>query len=461
MKKILLAVALLSPLTKTSVFAQADYQADSVFIRKIFNTALSEGKSYEMLKTLTQDVGPRLSGSAGAAKAVEYTRDVMKQLQFDNVFLQNVMVPHWVRGAKEQGAIVIGKQKISVPIAALGGSVATAKEGLKARVIEVKTFQELRDLGTEKVKGKIVFFNRPMDPTRLNTFEAYGGAVDQRGAGPSEASKMGAVGCIVRSMTTRLDDIPHTGSMRYASGAPIIPAAAISTNAAELLSKTLKEKPETEFYFKQNCETLPDAPSHNVIGELKGVKTPAEYMVVGGHLDSWDFAQGAHDDGSGCVQSIEAVRLLKVLGYKPNNTLRAVMYINEENGLKGGIAYADSAKSKNEKHVAAIESDRGGFTPLGFGIVGTPAQKAKIMGWQKLFSAYGIHELGVGGGGADIGPLGPQGTVLLGLIPDSQRYFDYHHASNDSFDKVSKRELELGAASMAAMLYLLDKYGVN
>jgi len=461
MKKTITSILVCLTGVSAPLMAQSDYKTDSIFISKIFNTALSEGKCYEVLRHLTQDVGSRLSGSAGAAKAVEYTRDVMTGEKFDNVFLQNVMVPHWVRGAKEQGYIVSGKQKINVPIAALGGSVSTPKEGIKAKVIEVKNFQELRDLGVEKVKGKIVFFNRPMDPTRLNTFVAYAGAVDQRGAGPTEAAKMGAIACIVRAMTTRLDDVAHTGSMRYASGAPMIPAASISTNASELLSKMLKEKPETEFYFKQNCETLPDAKSHNVIGELKGSKSETQYIVAGGHLDSWDFAQGAHDDGSGCVQSIEAVRLLKVLGYKPNNTLRAVMYMNEENGLKGGIAYADSAKSKKEKHLAAIESDRGGFIPLGFGVVGTPAQKAKIVSWSDLFAPYGLHEIGPGGGGADIGPLGQQGTVLLGLIPDSQRYFDYHHADNDTFDKINKRELELGAASMAAMMYLLDKYGVE
>jgi carboxypeptidase Q len=461
MKKNLLSVALLVFGLTSAAHAQSDYQADSVFIRKIFDTALSEGHSYEYLRDLTQKIGSRLSGSAGAAKAVAYTRDLMVKENFDQVFLQNVMVPHWVRGAKEKAYIISGKQKMPVPIAALGGSVATPKGGTKAQVIEVKNFQELRALGTEKIKGKIVFFNRPMDPTKLNTFEAYGGAVDQRGAGPSEAAKLGAVGAIVRSMTTRLDDVPHTGSMRYASGSPLIPAAAITTNGAELLSKLLKENPGTELYFEQHSETLPDAPSHNVIGELKGSETPAKYIVAGGHLDSWDFAQGAHDDGSGCVQSIEAVRLLKVLGYKPKNTLRAVMYMNEENGLKGGIAYADSAKNKNEKHLAAIESDRGGFIPLGFGVVGTPAQKAKIVSWSKLFAPYGLHEIGPGGGGADIGPLAQQGTVLLGLIPDSQRYFDYHHASNDTFENISKRELELGGASMAAMLYLLDKYGVE
>lgn len=461
MKKTLLSMALLTFGVTAASYAQSDYQADSIFIRKIFNTALTDGKSYEWLRDLTQKVGPRLSGSAGAAKAVTYTRDVMAAEKFDNVFLQNVMVPHWVRGKQEKAYIISGKQKINVPVAALGGSIATPKGGTRAKVIEVKSFQELRALGTEKVKGKIVFFNRPMDPTKLNTFTSYGGAVEQRGSGASEASKLGAIGSITRSMTTRLDDVPHTGSMRYASGAPMIPAASISTNASELLSKLLKENPDTEIYFEQHCETLPDAPSHNVIGELKGSQNPARYIVTGGHLDSWDFGQGAHDDGSGCVQSIEAVRLLKDLGYKPKNTLRAVMFMNEENGLKGGITYADSAKSKHEKHIAAIESDRGGFTPLGFGIVATPAQKAKIVSWSKLFAPYGLHEIGPGGGGADIGPLAQQGTVLLGLIPDSQRYFDYHHAANDTFDTVSKRELELGGAAMAAMLYLIDKYGLE
>lgn len=443
-----------------SSFAQSDFKADSVFIKKLFDESLSNGKAYDWLRILTTQIGGRLSGSEGASKAVTYTQKVMDSEKFDRVYLQPVMVPHWVRGKAETAYIQIGKKQITVPIAALGGSVATPKAGIQAEVIEVKNFQELRALGKEKVEGKIVFFNRPMDPTKLNTFEAYAGAVDQRGNGATEASKLGAVGAIVRSMTTRLDDFPHTGGMRYGSGVALIPTAAISTNGAELLSKTLKENPVVKFYFQQNCETLPDAPSHNVIGELKGSSSASEILVVGGHLDSWDLAQGAHDDGSGCVQAIEALRLLKSLGYAPKRTLRAVMFMNEENGLRGGVAYADSARSKKEVHLAAIESDRGGFTPFGFGIVGDPARKLKIIGWQPLFTPYGLHEIGPGGGGADIGPLAQQGATLLGLVPDSQRYFDYHHAATDTFDAISKRELQMGAASMAAMLYLIDKYGL-
>lgn len=460
MQRLFLLSVLLLTVAGTKVLAQSTPPSDSVFIRRLFDEALSRGKSYEWLRHLTTRIGPRLSGSEGAAKAVNYTRQLMEQEDFDRVFLQNVMVPHWVRGTREKAYIQIGNQKTEVPIAALGGSVATPKTGIKARVVEVKNFQELRELGRSKVQGKIVFFNRPMDPTKLNTFEAYSGAVDQRGNGATEAAQLGAVGAIVRSMTTRLDDFPHTGAMRYGTGVPLIPAAGISTNGAELLSRMLKTNPELEFFFQQNPETLPDAPSHNVIGELKGTQNPEEILVVGGHLDSWDLGQGAHDDGAGCVQAIEAIRLLKALGYQPRRTLRAVMFMNEENGLKGGMAYADTARSKKEKHLAAIESDRGGFVPRGFGVVGDAAKRAKIIAWQPLLAPYGLHEIGPGGGGADIGPLAQQGTVLLGLIPDSQRYFDYHHAASDTFDAISRRELEMGAASMAAMLYLLDKYGL-
>ena len=455
----LLLILLIGYLPTLSL-AQSDFAADSVFIKKIYDASLAKGKAYEWLRVLTTEIGGRLSGSEGAAKAVAYTQKVMETEGFDRVFLQNVKVPHWVRGEAEKAYIQVGNKQIKVPIAALGGSVATPKSGVKAQVVEVKNFEELRSLGKEKVMGKIVFYNRPMDPTKLNTFEAYAGAVDQRGNGATEAAKLGAVGAIVRSMTTRLDDFPHTGGMRYGVGVPLIPTAAISTNGAELLSKTLQDNPTTQFYFQQNCETLADAPSHNVVGETKGSTQASEIIVVGGHLDSWDLAQGAHDDGSGCVQAIEALRILKALGYQPKRTLRAVMFMNEENGLRGGVAYADSARSKKENHLAAIESDRGGFTPLGFGIVGDAAKKAKIISWQPLFVPYGLYAIGQGGGGADIGPLAQQGATLLGLIPDSQRYFDYHHAASDQFEAISQRELQLGAASMAAMIYLIDKYGL-
>lgn len=440
-----------------SGFAQDN---DSTQIRRIYDEILTNGECYKTLTYLCKNIGPRLSGSAGAAKAVQYTKKVMEDYGFQKVFLQDVMVPHWVRGAKEEAYIENGKLKIKVPIVALGGSVATPAIGLKAEIIEVKTFEELKALGEAKVKGKIVLFNRPMDPTKINTFEAYAGAVGQRGNGASEAAKYGAIGAIVRSMTTLQDDNPHTGGMRYATGIPMIPTAAISTNGADLLSKLLKENPKLKFYFKQNCETLADAPSHNVVGEIRGTEKPDEIIVVGGHLDSWDLAEGAQDDGSGCVQAIEVLRVMNTLGIKPKRTIRAVMYMNEENGLRGGTKYADLAKQNNEKHIAAIESDNGGFTPRGFGMVGTNAQIAKVTVYKKLLSPYGLDEIGRGSGGADIGPLGNLGTLLIGFKPDSQRYFDFHHAQNDKLDAVNERELKLGAASMAALVYLIDKYGL-
>ena len=248
--------------------------------------------------------------------------------------------------------------------------------------------------------------------------------------------------------------------MRYGTGVPLIPTAAISTNAADLLSRSLKENPNLTFYFKQNCETLPDAKSYNVVGEIRGSEFPDEIIAVGGHLHSWDLSEGAHDVGSGCMQAIEVLRIVKSLGIKPKRTLRAVMFMNEENGLRGGVKYADLAKTNNEKHIAAVESDNGGLTPRGFGIVGTPAQRAKVEPWKPLLVPYGLTEIGPGSGGADIGPLATLGTVLFGFKPDSQRYFDYHHTPVDTFEAVSQRELELGAASMAALVYLLDQHGL-
>lgn len=428
---------------------------DSIFMKKIYNETLVNGQSYENLRFLCKNIGPRLSGSLGAQKAVDYTKKLMESYGFDKVFLQEVVVPNWVRGAKEEAYFVDNGKKNNVAIAALGGSVATPKNGLLSEIIEVKNFKELKELGVNEIKGKVVFYNRPMDPTKINTFEAYGGAVDQRGGGASQAAQFGAVGVIVRSMNLREDDFPHTGSMRY-SGGGMIPAAAISTKSANLLSVSLKNNPRLKFYFKQNCETLADAPSHNVIGEIVGSEKPDEIIVVGGHLDSWDLGEGAHDDGTGCMQSIEVLRILKAIGYKPKRTIRVVMFMNEENGLKGGTTYADQAEKKNEKHVYAIESDSGGFTPRGFGIVGNEEQINQLTSFKDLLSPYGLHEIGKGSGGADIGPLAKTGTVIIGFKPDSQRYFDYHHASNDTFESVNKRELDLGAGSMASLVYLLD-----
>ncbi len=458
MKKIVILPLLL--LVVGQSFSQT---GDEQQIKAIYNMALTQGKAYDWLNHLSNQIGSRLSGSVQAQQAVEYTRAQLDSLGLDRVWLQPVMVPKWVRGTPEF-AYLESKPGITnnVPICALGGSVATPSGGIKANVIEVQGIEELERLGREKISGKIVFFNRPMDPTLISTFQSYSGCVDQRYSGAVEAGKYGASGVIVRSMNLRLDNFPHTGSMSYGETpvAERIPAAAISTNGAELLSATLKLNPEIKFYFKQNCKQLDDVQSYNVIGEIIGSTYPNEIMVVGGHLDSWDLGDGSHDDGAGCVQSMDVLRLLKASGYKPKRTIRVVLFMNEENGLRGGKAYAEMAKNKKENHVFALESDAGGFTPRGFSFDCSEANFEQVQGWKKLFEPYLIHMFVKGGGGSDIGPLKNGNMVLAGLRPDSQRYFDHHHAENDTFEHVNKRELELGAATMASLVYLFDKYGI-
>jgi len=437
---------------------------DAFFIKKIYNTALTQGQCYPWLTHLTTRIGGRLAGSPQAAAAVEYTRQMLDTLGLDSVWLQPCMVPHWVRGEKEQVRIVNSQTigTIELNALALGNSIATEKAGINAEVIEVQSRDEVEKLGRAKIAGKIVFYNRPMDPTQLRTFSAYGGAVDQRTQGASTAAKYGAVAVLVRSMTTRLDDVPHTGTLTYADGIKKIPAVAISTNDSELLSDLL-ENETVRVYVKTNCENLGLAPSFNVIGEIKGSEKPDEIILVGGHLDSWDVGAGAHDDGAGCVHSMDVLQILKRLNYKPKRTIRCVLFMNEENGLAGGRAYAKASNEKGEFHLAAIESDAGGFTPRGFSADGHADvftnKFKKVIEWLPLLEPYGLY-LSKGGSGADISPLKSQKGLLIGFRPDSQRYFDYHHTGIDTIDAVNKRELELGAASITSLVYLIDQHGL-
>ena len=453
MKKITLLLVLFSSILS---FAQSD----DATVKTIYSQSLTNGKAYVWLDHLSNQIGGRLSGSTNADKAVQYTKSELEKLGLDNVWLQEVMVPKWERGEKETAYFDTRGERENVNICALGGSVATPESGLKAQVVEVKSFEELATLGTA-VKGKIVFFNGAMNPELINTFEAYGGCSKQRYAGAYEVGKLGAVGVIVRSLNLRQDDFPHTGSMGYMDlpNNQRIPSAAISTNDANKLSEVLKKDKNLEFYFKQSCKQFEDVLSYNVIGEITGSEFPNEYMVVGGHLDSWDLGDGSHDDGAGVVQSMDVLRLLKESGIKPKRTIRVVLFMNEENGLRGGKKYAEEAKRKNENHVFALESDSGGFTPRGFSFDCSDANMDKVLSWEPLFKPYLIHYFEKGYSGADIGPLKNDNIVLAGLRPDSQRYFDHHHASNDTFDAVNKRELELGAATMTSLIYLFDKYG--
>lgn len=453
-------LTLLLVLLAFQAFAQSE---DEKQIKAFYDTALTRGDSYQWLNYLSNQIGGRLSGSVQAEQAVAYTKGQLDSMGLDRVWLQPVMVPKWVRGTPEF-AYIESKPGLTnnVPVCALGGSVATPLGGLKAEVVEVMGIEELKKLPREQVEGKIVFYNRPMDPTLINTFQSYSGCVDQRYSGAAEAGAMGAVGVIVRSMNLRNDDYPHTGAMSYGD-LPVnqrIPAAAISTNGADLLSTTLKLDPTIKFYFKQNCRQLDDVMSYNVIGEIRGTTYPEEIMTVGGHLDSWDLGDGSHDDGAGCVQSMEVLNLFKKTGYRPKRTLRVVLFMNEENGLRGGRKYGEEARKRGENHVFALESDAGGFTPRGFSFDCTDANYEQVLSWKPLFEPYLIHSFVRGGSGADIGPLKDGQMVLAGLRPDTQRYFDHHHAANDTFEHVNKRELELGAATMASLVYLMDKYGI-
>ncbi|RZK62385.1 MAG: M20/M25/M40 family metallo-hydrolase, partial [Hymenobacter sp.] len=291
---------------------------------------------------------------------------------------------------------------------------------------------------------------------------AYGGAGDQRRSGPAEAGRRGAVGALVRSLTSAQDNNPHTGTTVYGDTPTKVPGAALSTLAADQLSQLLAGDPKLEFELQMSCETLPDEKSYSVIGEVRGAKYPEQIITVGGHLDSWDLAEGAHDDGTGVVQSIEALRLLKAAGLKPERTVRAVLFMNEENGTRGGNKYAEQAQLNHENHLAAIESDGGGFTPRGFTIEATPAVFQKVAAWKPLLAPYLANQLTPGHSGTDIEPLvaAVKPVALFGYDCDSQRYFDLHHTAIDTFDKVNKRELELGGAAMASLIYLLGKYGL-
>ncbi|MGB0476869.1 MAG: M20/M25/M40 family metallo-hydrolase [Flavobacteriaceae bacterium] len=458
MKKYILITLLL-----TMFYAEAQQQKDSLMLQSIYRTSLLDGKAYDWLDYLTNQIGGRLSGSLNAERAVKWSKEELEKLNLDKVWLQPVLVPKWVRGPKEFALIETEPGvTFNVPITALGGSVATPSVGLKAEVVEVQNFEELAALGREKIDGKIVFFNRPMQVDLISTFSAYGGCVNQRYDGAREASQYGAIGVIVRSMSLRMDDYPHTGAMSYGDQ-PIskrIPAAAISTNAAEKLSNLLKIAPKLKFLFRQQCKQYDDVLSYNVIGEITGSEYPDEIILVGGHLDSWDVGDGAHDDGAGCVQSMEVLRLFQQLDYKPKRTLRVVLFMNEENGLRGGRKYAEMAALKGETHIFALESDAGGFTPRGFNFDLPDHEFAQIRSWEPLFKPYLIHYFEKGGSGADIGPLKTKTNVLAGLRPDSQRYFDHHHAATDTFDAVNKRELELGAATLTSLIYLYDTYGL-
>ncbi len=440
--------------------AQTD---DEQTVKAIFDERLTSGEMYYLLEDLCKNIGPRLSGSEGAERAVTWAKEVMEGYGFDRVYLQEVMVPHWERGNPEQVRIVdVEGGMIALNALAIGGSVPTAPAGITAPVVVVHSIEEVEELGREAVEGKIVFYNRAFDQTVIGTGAGYGGAVTQRFAGPSQAAKFGAVGVVIRSVASNFDDAPHTGGLSYLEDVERIPAAALGFQSADRLVEVLEVQPDARLYMHLSSKWHPDALSHNVIGEIRGSERPDEIILVGGHLDSWDVAEGAHDDGAGTVHSIGVLRTFQKLGIRPRHTIRAVLFMNEENGLRGGLKYAEAAKESGEKHLIALESDAGGFSPRGFGASVDDDVLERFRSWLPLFPQNTISYVNKGGGGADIGPLRREtGTPTIGYIPDSQRAFDYHHAPTDVFETVNRRELELGGASIATLIYLIDKYGLR
>ncbi|MCX7832746.1 MAG: M20/M25/M40 family metallo-hydrolase [Ignavibacteria bacterium] len=432
---------------------------DSIIINKFFSEALSNNLAYDNLRYLCKNIGGRICGSTQSEYAVSWIKNLLDKLNLDTVFLQELMVRNWIRGDKEYAYISSQKfGKIEVNISSLGGSIGTGSNGLFGKVIEVKSYEELFEYDKDYITDKIIFFNQHLNPTYLNTFRAYGEVAKFRVAGAMNAAKLGATGVIIRSLTLSNDYYPHTGIMSYNDSIKKIPAVCISTNDADTLSTLLKLDKELKFYFRTNCYEGEEKTSYNVIGEIRGNKYPDKIILIGAHLDSWDTGEGAHDDGAGIVQCMEVLRLFKTLNISPNHTIRFCAFMDEEVAQRGGKKYAEIAKQKNEIHIAAIEADAGGTTPFGFSINADDIVFDKIKKWSDIFFQYNLFLIVKGGGGVDISFLKELNVPLIGLITDSQRYFDYHHSPNDRFENVHKRELQLGSASIAMLVYLIDKY---
>jgi len=454
MKKLLIAVCLFPLMSKAQ-------NNDSIFIKKISNEVLLNGKAYDLLKHLTKQIGARLAGSEQATKAEQWGFTTLKNLGADTVFFQECEVPNWKRGNGDAVTIIgWNNKKVNKPLTALalGNSNGTTAP-VVANVLVIESFEELEQRKDE-VKGKIVYFNAAFNATNIRPFKSYGETGIYRRMGASRAAKYGAVAIMIRSLTEAPDNYAHTGTMTYNDSFPKIPAVALGNQDADFIAVEGK-KSILQISLHTHGVMLENAIGRNVVAELKGSENNNQFITIGGHLDSWDVGEGAHDDGAGIVQTMEVLRVLKTLGYTPKRTIRFVLFANEENGLKGGLKYAELAKKNNEQHVFALESDAGGFTPRGFTCTAPAAKLAAMQAWIKLLQPYGVSEIIVGGGGSDIGPLNKNfGTPVAGLMPDAQRYFDIHHTKSDVFEAVNKRELLLGAINMAALIYLVDSQNI-
>jgi carboxypeptidase Q len=411
---------------------------------RIIGAALTNDKAHTRLGYLTDRIGNRLSGSANLERAITWALAEMKSDGLENVRAEKVMVPHWVRGAESLEILAPVSTKLS--LLGLGNSIATPAEGITADAIVVRNFAELDALG-ERVRGKIVVYNAP--------FTNYGATVQYRTQGASRAARYGAVAALVRSITPVSLQTPHTGAMNYDPQQPKIPAAAITIEGAEMLQRTYDRGDKIQLRLKMEAKFLPDAESANVIAELKGSERPDEIVLIGGHYDSWDVGQGAHDDGGSCIVAWEAIRLLKELGLRPRRTIRVVLYTNEENGLRGGTAYRDAHRAELSKHILAIEADSGIYRPEGIGLAANAPLLARsnLQEIAKLLAGIDADRIGASGGGADIGPITREGVLGANLDVEGSRYFEIHHTEADTLDKINPRDLALCVATMAVFAY--------
>lgn len=443
----------------TGSVAYAQKNEDQV-VHDIYQNALTTPYAYNTLNDLCTQAPGRLVGSEASERAIKLLQQKISDLHPDTCYRQNYTTTSWQCNEPTQAILYYLGRKEVLKTVNLGLSVSTPKAGIKASVVEVHSMKELDSLGTREIKGKIVFFNRPMDNSLLNTFDAYGGAIDQRSSGAAMAAKYGAVGVIIRSLATEHDNFPHTGVSHYRNGITPIPNLAISTNDADKLSAANTEYPGVKVWIKSNTQTLDTVHTANLIAEIKGSVHPEKVILIGAHMDSWFNTPGAHDDGAGCAQMIDVIRIFKDLNLKPQNTIRLVLFMDEEMLQSGSKVYAEFAEKEQKQHIACFESDAGGLLPLGFEIDASDVAIKAIQHQSAKLADYGVYQTIKGFGGVDVNPLKKFGFPLIGLLTNSQRYFEYHHSANDTVDQVSRREMQLGTASIASLVYLIDKNGL-
>ena len=430
-------------------------------LKRLQQAALTSDYAYRQVAHLSNNIGPRLTGSAQAGKAVEYVASELKAIGCE-VQMERVMVPHWVRGEETAALVQFPGQAANttqkIVLCALGDSVATPADGIEAEVIAVRNFDELKSLPREKVAGKIVLFNYPFDKQMAaegRGGEAYGEAVIYRADGPSAAARQGAVACLIRSVGGADYRLPHTGQTDYVSDTPKIPAGAVTAEDADLIADLVRQGP-VRMKLVLTPQTLPDVESANVIADIKGSEHPEQIIVVSGHLDSWDLGTGAIDDGAGVAVSMEAANLIQKLHLKPKRTIRVIAWMNEENGLAGSKQYAKDHEKEWMNHFAAMETDGGADHPLGINIKGKPEVKKMLAPVAAILqeSGAGILNL-VEHCGADIGPLEKAGVPAFSPIQDSRFYFNYHHTAADTLDKIVPKELAENSAVVAVAAYAL------